>query len=79
MSKTKSGFAWISVVFSRVEVWTTDTNDCHMIGHGLAYWDGENLLRPDLTDMDDNILASGWFTIRWLDEPQLAVYANNVH
>lgn len=66
---------WISVAISRIEAWQNDV----MVGQGLAYWDGQALLAPDLADMNGVFLAPGWYNIRWMDEsPRLAVMAKSI-
>lgn len=71
---------WISVTINDIEVFEAwDWGRSLMIGSGLVYYDGENLLKPDLVDLMGNPLPGDTFySIVIKGEPVLAVLAMSV-
>jgi hypothetical protein len=49
-----------------------------IVGTGLSFWDGENLL-TDIIGLDGSILPTDWYTIHTIGEPQLAIYSETLH
>lgn len=71
---------WTSVTYNPIDVFGCyDWGRSLIIGTGLVYYDGENLLRPDLVDLSGNPLPGDTFyNIVIKGEPVLAVLAKTV-
>jgi hypothetical protein len=64
---------WKSVMTEAIEVYYNDV----FVGHGLAFWDGENL-RTDIVSLTGEVLPSAYYNIRMVGEPVLSVYARTI-
>jgi hypothetical protein len=49
-----------------------------IVGWGMVYFDGNELLRPDIVSLSGEILPEGMYNLRYTDEPILAVLAKTV-
>lgn len=66
--------AFDTILFNHVEVLSGSI----IIGVGLAYFDGVDILRPDIVSLAGEILPAAWYTLRPISEPRLAVMPRNI-
>jgi hypothetical protein len=71
---------WISVTYHTVDIFDCyDWSHYLLIGWGLVYFDGQNLLKPDFVDLLGEPLPGGTFyNVALTGEPVLAVLAMSV-
>jgi hypothetical protein len=63
-----------TVLLNKVEV----IYDGFIVGYGLAYYDGEAMLKPDIVSLTGDTLPPAFYTLKFTDDPQLAVLAKNI-
>jgi len=49
-----------------------------IIGHGLAYYDGVAMLKPDIVSLTGGCLPVETYLLRFTDDPRLAILPENV-
>jgi hypothetical protein len=49
-----------------------------IVGYGLAYYDGRDMLKPDIVSLTGDYLPEETYLLRFIDEPKLAVMAKTV-
>lgn len=50
----------------------------YIVGYGLAYYDGETMLKPDIVSLTGEILPTDTYLLRFTSDPKLAVLAESV-
>lgn len=71
---------WTSVTVTNIEVFNAaDAYRSLQIGYGFVYYDGNNILKPDMVDLFGNPLPGDtYYNIVMTGEPVLAVLATSV-
>jgi hypothetical protein len=65
-----------SIFIGEVEVYSK--NGIILIGTGLVYFNSNGMMKPDMVDLVGEPLPPGWFTLKPVSEPKLAVRAKSV-
>lgn len=75
MNNIKKKRAWKTVLMNQVEVYFGNI----IVGEGLIYFDGINIIGPDVVSLTGEILPPTWYTIKSVnEEPRLAIFAGTV-
>jgi hypothetical protein len=65
-----------SIFVGQIEVYSK--NGLILIGTGLVYFNSHGMMKPDMIDLVGSPLSEGWYTLKPVSEPMLAVRAKSV-
>lgn len=72
--KLRARLSWTSVIMFEIEV----IKGSIIVGKGLNYWDGKQLLKPDIASLTGEVLPEDWYTLMQVSGPKLVILARTI-